>query len=217
MTKEEYVKRVAKKLKCSGSKREEIKKQLDSDIASELENGEGMENIISRMGTPESLAQEFNENFPEEERKAAKKKKNGTVVGIVAVIIIVLAALVYWCLPKSDTIESSGRFNEAKIEEQAKKVISMLDKEDYEGLIAYSNATMQASLQDEVESWQAAKDQINSDWGEFVSYGNSYMADVKQMGKEFALVQMNVSYENVSVTYTITFDVDGKLAGLYMK
>lgn len=75
MTKEEYVKRVVKKLKCSGSKREEIKKQLDSDIASELENGEGMENIISRMGTPESLAQEFNENFPEEERKAAKKKK----------------------------------------------------------------------------------------------------------------------------------------------
>lgn len=58
---------------------------------------------------------------------------------------------------------------------------------------------------------------LSSDWGNFQSFGNYYMADVKQMGRQLGIIQMNASYENTSVTYTISFDKEMKLAGLYIK
>ncbi len=41
--------------------------------------------------------------------------------------------------------------------------------------------------------------------------------EVLQRGKYFAVCQVTVTYENTSVTYTISFDESMKIAGLYMK
>ena len=73
MNQEKYVIAVLKKLKCSGSKKKEIRKELESDIAAALENGESLEEIMARMGSPASLAGEFNDNFSKEEITAFKK------------------------------------------------------------------------------------------------------------------------------------------------
>ena len=43
------------------------------------------------------------------------------------------------------------------------------------------------------------------------------MSEIRQRGQRYAVVQVAVMYENVEVTYTITFDENMKLAGLYMK
>ena len=43
------------------------------------------------------------------------------------------------------------------------------------------------------------------------------MAEINQRGQKFAIAQLNVSYENISVTYTLTFDDKMKLAGFYIK
>ena len=43
------------------------------------------------------------------------------------------------------------------------------------------------------------------------------MAEITQMNRHFAVCQVNVSYENVSVVYTITFDENMNVAGLYFK
>ena len=50
-----------------------------------------------------------------------------------------------------------------------------------------------------------------------MSFGTMYQAEIKQMGTTCIMTQVNVSYENVSVTYTITLDKDLRLMGLYMK
>ena len=55
------------------------------------------------------------------------------------------------------------------------------------------------------------KASISNDFGKFISYGKIYTAEQKQLGVTYAVVQMNLSYENVSVTYTISFDEDMKL------
>ena len=62
-----------------------------------------------------------------------------------------------------------------------------------------------------------ARGQVGSDWGEVQSFGNFYMSEIRQNGQRYAAVQVAVTYENVNVIYTITFDENMKLAGLYMK
>ena len=58
---------------------------------------------------------------------------------------------------------------------------------------------------------------IGDDWGEYRGVGTAYMAEVSQRGKEYVIVQMNASYANVSVTYTLTFNSEMELVGFYMK
>ena len=43
------------------------------------------------------------------------------------------------------------------------------------------------------------------------------MAETKQKGNLYAVTQTTVEYENATVTYTISFDRNLKVAGLYMK
>lgn len=62
-----------------------------------------------------------------------------------------------------------------------------------------------------------AKTQISDDWGNFQSWGSIYLSEVTQQGQTFAVGQATAVYEHVTVTYTISFDEDMKLAGLYMK
>ena len=43
MTAEQYVNRIGKKIKCSGKKKKEIKRQILSDVLVAMENGETVE------------------------------------------------------------------------------------------------------------------------------------------------------------------------------
>ncbi len=61
------------------------------------------------------------------------------------------------------------------------------------------------------------KEQIGTEWGEFKSFVSVYTGEIKQMGKKFAVTEITALYENRSVTYTISFDEEMKLAGIYMK
>ena len=78
MNKEKYIRLVLKNLKCSTAKKNEIKKELESDIVSAEESGEALDEIMARMGTPNSLAAEFNDNFsPEECLKPSRGNDSG--------------------------------------------------------------------------------------------------------------------------------------------
>lgn len=67
------------------------------------------------------------------------------------------------------------------------------------------------------QKMQPALDSVSSDWGEFLTFGNGYQSEITQMGKKYVVIQLTAGYENVSVTFTITFDDKMQLAGLYMK
>ena len=60
-------------------------------------------------------------------------------------------------------------------------------------------------------------EQIGLDWGEMQSIGTIYMAVIKQQRQQLVITQVVVVYKNVSVTYTITFDKEMNLAGIYVK
>ena len=101
MDAQKYVKAIARKIKCSGKKKKEIKKQLMTDIQMRIKQGEQLEEIISQMGTVREIAEGFNENISEEEQKRFVRNRVLKIVVPVITVLILLVLLVYWMLPKS--------------------------------------------------------------------------------------------------------------------
>lgn len=215
MQQEEYIKSVMRKLQCSGQKKEEIEKELVSDIQTALANGESWEEIENRMGTSDQLAKEFNENLTPEELAGRKRKQGLLIAGIIVGILVLLGAGVFWILPKSYELEKSGIFQEAVVLEQTEEIIALLDTEDYAGLEECAIEKMKPFMQENVIV--EAKATLGEKLGENQGITSSYMAEVRQAGQRTAVIQVTVQYENRSVTYTISYDEDMRLAGLYMK
>lgn len=218
MTKKNYISVIVKGLKCTKAKKEDIKKQLTSDIEGALEGGETMEEIIKRMGKPQNVIKEFNDNFPEEEIKAAKKHKRIVIGSVSAAVLLFLILFMAWWWPRTSEIGTSEIFQEEDIKKQTEVVVELLDSKDYDGLKAMSDKAMGDLFSEKnIQEWDNIRTSLSENWGNLVSYGQYYMVEIKQMGKHYATVQVNVSYENISVTYTLSFDEEMRLAGLYMK
>ena len=76
---------------------------------------------------------------------------------------------------------------------------------------------MQKALGDDYRTALAGvKAQIGTDWGETVSYGSAYTVELTQKGRHSAVIQMNVSFENISVTFRFSFDEEMRMDGLYL-
>lgn len=215
MTARAYVNQIVKKVKCSKQKRDEIRRQLLADIHMEMEQGKSLEAVMLRMGRPIAIAEEFNANLPEQEHKKHKRRVVAKVVAGIAAFLAVAVLAASWFLPVELEFGSSGLYAEATLERQGKEVVRLLDADDYEALRGCSDGEMRKLLTK--EAIDSAKKQVGADWGGFQEFGKCYMAELKQRGKIWAVVQMNAAYENIGVTYTLFFNKDMELSGLYMK
>lgn len=210
-----YVRKVVRKLKCSGRKRKEIKRQLTAELLAESPQGETFGQITERMGRPEELAEEFNSNFTPEEKKKYRRETWTKRIGILLAVVVLLGGVIFWYLPKTTAIENSKVFQKELLQETAKKVIQLLDDENYPELKEMSAEALQKVLNEQV--MDQARAAIGPDWGAFRSFGNAYISENSQMGKRSAAVQINAAYENANVTYAIVFDEDMMVEGLWMK
>ncbi len=73
--KEKFVKKIGKLLTCGKKRREEIKKELSTDIDAAIAAGEKEEDIIARIGKAEEIAKSFNQSFSEDELKVFRKER----------------------------------------------------------------------------------------------------------------------------------------------
>ena len=215
MNAEKYVNQIVKKVKCGRKKRIEIKQQLLSDASAREKSGEALEQIIEDMGTPKEIAEEFNQNLPKEERKAYTKTIVFRWIAIVIFVLLLLIAYVWWAIPKYSEFGSSGKFSQPVVEEKVKDVVDLLNQSDYVTLQEMSEDRMRAALKQ--ETMEHAKAMVNDNWGSMQRIGTMYTAEFKQGGKLYAIAQVGVTYENVDVIYTISFDEDMKLAGVFMR
>lgn len=215
MDAQKYTGAIVRKIKCSGKKKKEIKKQLMMDIEMRMKQGEKLEEIISQMGTVKEIADSFNENIsPEEKRRYNKNKVLKNISSIVAVLGV-LVLLAYWMLPKSFAIEQSSYFHSEQVEAAMKETIELLDEEDYAAL--QQNAVPQLQTLLNAETMGEAKGLLGDDWGKRKQFGAVYMVEVVQGNKHFAVGEITVTYENVSATYRLTYDEDMSLSGIYVR
>lgn len=215
MNEKKYLKAIGKQLKCGASKKEEILRQIRSDIAAAVQNGASFEDAVNEIGTPTDVVKEFNENMGDSDIKNGKREKTVKIIAIISVIVLLLAALIYWLYPKTADIAESGRFSEQEVTGQAKQIIQLLDADDFGSLQPLMTAQMQKLItKDLIDN---AKNAVSDDFGGLLSYGNIYMVEVSQMGQHAVIVEITVSYENTGATYRLTFDENMLLSGLYIR
>lgn len=214
MNQDKYIKMVLKEINCSKKDKLKIKEDLKNDIALALANNETWEDIEKRLGTPKELAKDLNENF---DYPVKINSKRNLIIGIfigIGIVIIVGVCLFNYFIPKSDSIDESKIFDETMLNEKVQVVINCLNTDDYDKLMSISDDLMQKS---------STREGLNSaiatlgDLGNFKSITRADFAEVKDQGETIAVGEIVALYENKSVTYTISFDEDMKLIGLYMK
>ena len=210
-----YVNAIGRKIKCGGKKRKEIKKQLLTDIATRIEQGERLEDVIVQMGSVKDIAESFNETLSAKEKRQYTCGKVLKVVIPIIVILALLVGLLYWALPKGSSIAESKYFTEGGMADAMAETVDQLDAGDYDAMRKNAIPAMQSVLTDEV--MEEAKAQISDDWGERDSFGSVYMGEITQGNAHYAVGEITVIYENTSVTYRLTYDTDMRLAGLYMR
>lgn len=211
----DYVNKIVRKIKCSTARRKEIRKQLQMDIELRMQQGESLEQIMSQMGDTREIADSFNENISAAEKKKYTLKKILTIVAIVVLFLGMIVIGIYRALPKSVAIEDSTYFDEQTVKEAVERTVILLDDGDYAKLQEESIQQMQSVLNQ--TTIDQARAQVTSDWGERQSIGTTYATEIIQNGEHYAVAQVTVSYANVSVVYTLTYDTDMELAGLYMR
>ncbi len=67
MTAKQYVNAIVKKIRCDGKKKKDIRQQLLADVNARVSHGETLEDIISKMGGVNEIADGFNETISEKD------------------------------------------------------------------------------------------------------------------------------------------------------
>lgn len=213
MNAERYVNDILRKVKCTGRKKREIRQQLLTDIAARRQQGEGLEQIMESMGSAEEIAEAFAQELSDAERKACRRERVGIIAGSAVLVLLLFAVFVWWMLPKPADL--SGNFSQEVIAGQVEEVIALLEQNDFEALQERSINEMRPLLTQ--ETIDKVRMGISGDWGERQALGTVYAQGISQKGKLIIVTQTDAIYENISVVYTISFDRDLKLAGLYMR
>ena len=86
MTEKKYINSVMHHLHLPKDLRSRVREDLSQDIRAALDNGETMEQIVTRMGKPYHLATELEQNYLGEVAPMPKGKKFLRVASIIAII-----------------------------------------------------------------------------------------------------------------------------------
>ncbi len=110
----------------------------------------------------------------------------------------------------------SDEFDQSEVEELAASVVDMVNKGDAEGIQELSNEQMKQAMAEDVlnQVFDAAKG-----FGEYKEILKTDLAGVKDKATDesIAVAVVKVKYADKEAIYTISFDTDMKLAGLYLK
>ena len=215
MNEKRYVNAVARKLKCGGKRKREIKRQLLADMQARENQGERLDDIISRMGKAEEIAEGFNENISAEERKRYARNRVLKIVIPISLALFFLGMAGYWLFPKTVDIGKSRYFDKEEVEAAMKETVELLDAEEYAALQENAIPQMQSLLN--AETRESMRKALSDEWGERKQFGAVYLVEVIQGNRHLAVGEMTVTYENVSVTYRLSYDEDMRLAGIYVR
>lgn len=215
MTAEKYVSSIMKKIQCGKKKKSDIKKQLLSEIDERISSGENIEEVIKEMGSIGEVADSFNEIISDTERRVYKRNKSIKIgLSIIAVLVVILIGVIR-LFPKTNSLDESTIFDKQQVEETLIEVIDLMDQQDYVTLQAMSIPQMESVFNE--SEMEKIINQFSGSFGKRQSIGKIYSQEIIQSKQHFAVCQVTVSYENISITYTISFDENMKVAGLYMK
>lgn len=130
-------------------------------------------------------------------------------------IVLLFGLLLTFTACSSDKLSSS--FDKDEVTDKAKAVVEVINTKNYAAIIAL----FRSDLQDQItaDQLQQAFDEQLEAAGTFSDFKSIVIKSEndKSTNEEYAVVILEAVYENKTLIYTISFDTDLELVGLYMK
>jgi len=142
------------------------------------------------------------------------KMKKSSIKSLTIILLVTILSVI--SLTACSAPELSADFNEGEVKTAAENVVTLLNAQDSEGLRALFTEQMNTAITDDVfvQIYAAIEEGGKFEAIESVNVAGS--AD-KSTGEKFATSTVNAKYENKSFVYTISFNKQMQLAGLYYK
>lgn len=131
----------------------------------------------------------------------------------IIMIIIGMTAILSGCAGA----KLSDSFKKDKVEKSSKQVIKDLNDKKYDSVVHMFPEDLQKDLT--AEKLELAVNKTYGEAGSFVEYKNIAIIGqkLKNTGEDTAIAIVVAKYKKKNVTFTISFNTDMKLIGLYMK
>ena len=133
-------------------------------------------------------------------------------------ILFCLTCLIFTaCLGKSSEGNKNSSVSAGKKEkylEKVQNVITLFNEEKSDEIRELCDETMKNALSDDKLSEVYTQLKANGDFEKFLE---GEMTKVEQSGQTFTVVVQQAKYAKNTLTYTISFDKDDKLAGIFYK
>lgn len=128
-------------------------------------------------------------------------------------LVFVLALVLLVGCSGQDLADS---FDEEEVMDKAERVVTILNEGDSEALLEMSSPELKAALTD--ETLEEIYGVIN-EAGEFKEIRDDNIAgdEDEETGEKYAVVSIKAEYKKGNFIYTISFNEDMELAGLYYK
>lgn len=131
----------------------------------------------------------------------------------VLILVLILALSSTAC---GSAQKTSDDFDDSIVKEKAENVISLLNSSDYASVEYMVKEEVRDKLTAQV--LEDALGPILEEAGEFVKFDAEQVTGSTGNGTEsYATAVIKAEYENRTFIYTITFDSDYRVAGLYIK
>lgn len=111
---------------------------------------------------------------------------------------------------------SSFEYDKDAADKRAREVTDVLVAQDYDAIVALFREDLQSLTT--AEDFKAAWDPYLQDAGAFVEIkGVSTAGQTDKADNQYIVAAVSCKYENAARTYTIVFDTDLNVTGLYLK
>ncbi len=114
-------------------------------------------------------------------------------------------------------VSLSDAFDETEVSAAAEHVVELINARDYEGIEALVREDLRDVLSAEVLA--DVLDEVLDQYGMFVNYKAVTVVGqkVSDTGEEYAVAVLSCAYEQGKLKYTLSFDSELALAGLYVR
>ena len=139
------------------------------------------------------------------------KKQIKSIVAVT--LILALSIGVFGCA----AAKLPDGFDKDEVGTAAEEIVGLATEGDFDSIIASMREDLKGSI---------TPDQLKEGWGPifqnagtFVSISKTVLSGIsdKNTGEEYAMAQVLVKYDKANLVYTLSFDKDLKLVGLYLK
>lgn len=129
---------------------------------------------------------------------------------------LILMTICFVLLTGCSSSGLSKDFDREEVEETTKEVINILINKDTQALLEISTVEMKEAMTEELidQIYESIEEAGSFEEIEDISIAGQ---EDKDTGEEFAVAVAKAKFENKSIVYTISFNKQMKLAGLYYK